>query len=60
MLSDAKLRALKPCERPYKASGAEGLFVLVNPNGSRLWPCAYRFEGKQKLLALGKYPKVSW
>ena len=59
MLSDAKIRALKPRPRPYKVSDAEGLFVLVNPNGSRLWRCAYRFDGKQKLLALGKYPDVS-
>lgn len=59
MLSDAKIRALKPRPRPYKVSDAEGLFVLVNPNGSRLWRLAYRFDGKQKLLALGKYPDVS-
>ncbi len=59
MLSDAKLRTLKPRERPYKVSDAEGLFVLINPNGSRLWRLAYRFDGKQKLLAFGKYPDVS-
>jgi integrase len=59
MLSDAKLRALKPRERPYKVSDREGLFVLVSTNGSRLWRFAYRFGGKQKLLALGKYPDVS-
>ncbi len=59
MLSDIKLRALKPRAKPYKVSDAEGLFVLVNPNGSRLWRCAYRFDGKQKLLTFGKYPDVS-
>ena len=35
------------------------LHVLVTANGSRLWRLAYRFGGKQKLLALGKYPGVS-
>jgi len=59
MLSDAKVRALKPREKPYKISDSEGLFLLINPNGSRLWRLAYRFDGKQKLLALGKYPDVS-
>ena len=59
MLSDTKLRALKPRAKPYKVSDAEGLFVLVTPNGSRLWRCAYRFDGKQKLLTFGKYPDVS-
>lgn len=33
--------------------------MLVKPNGSRLWTLAYRFHGKQKTLALGKYPTVS-
>ena len=29
------------------------------PAGSKLWRLAYRFEGKQKLLALGSYPGTS-
>ena len=40
MLSDAKVLALKPREKPYKVSDAEGLFLLINPNGSRLWRLA--------------------
>ena len=32
--------------------------MVVTPGGSRLWRLAYRFGGKQKLLALGKYPDV--
>lgn len=59
MLSDAKLRTLKPRDRAYKVSDAEGLFIMVSPSGSKLWRCAYRFDGKQKLLALGKYPDVT-
>jgi integrase len=40
-------------------SDGEGLFLLVKPNGSKLWRLAYRFGGKQKGLALGSYPVVS-
>ena len=58
-LTDAKVRALKPATTPYKLSDGEGLFVLVTIGGSRLWNLAYRFNGKQKTLALGKYPAVS-
>ncbi|TAJ71014.1 MAG: DUF4102 domain-containing protein [Phenylobacterium sp.] len=58
-LSDAKLRTLKSESKPRKVADRDGLFVLVNPNGSRLWRLAYRFGGKQKLLALGSYPTVS-
>lgn len=35
------------------------MFLLVKPNGSRLWRLKYRFAGKEKLLALGSYPEVS-
>lgn len=58
-LTDAKLRSLKPAEKPQKIADGGGLHVLVTPGGSRLWRLAYRFGGKQKLLALGKYPDVS-
>lgn len=58
-LSDAQIRSLKPDSRPVKLSDGGGLHVLVTPQGSRLWRLAYRFAGKQKLLALGAYPAVS-
>jgi Arm DNA-binding domain/Phage integrase, N-terminal SAM-like domain len=58
-LTDAKVRTLKGKGTPYKVSDGEGLFVLVTSAGSRLWNLAYRYNGKQKTLALGKYPNVS-
>lgn len=58
-LSDAQLRSLKPATLPSKLSDGGGLHVLVTPQGSKLWRIAYRFEGKQKLLALGAYPAVT-
>jgi len=36
-----------------------GLQLWVFPNGSKLWRLAYHFYGKQKLIALGRYPEVS-
>lgn len=58
-LNDTALRNAKPKEKPYKLSDAGGLFLLVQPNGSRLWRLAYRFTGKQKTLAIGGYPLIS-
>jgi integrase len=58
-LTDAKLRTLKAGDKPQKIADGGGLHVLVTPGGARLWRLAYRFGGKQKLLALGKYPEVS-
>jgi len=57
-LTDAKLRVLKSRTAPFKFTDAEGLYVLVAPGGSKMWRLAYRFNGKQKTLALGHYPVV--
>jgi len=53
------IRRTKATERPCKLFDGGGLFLLVKPNGSRLWRMKYRFAGKEKLLALGAYPEVS-
>jgi integrase len=58
MLTDKAIRALKPTEKPYKASDSLGLYLLIQPTGSRLWRFKYRFGGKEKLAALGAYPEV--
>ena len=58
-LTDAKLRALKPTDKVQKISDGGGLYIHVSPAGGKLWRFGYRFAGKQKTLALGKYPDVS-
>ena len=58
-LVDTAPRGLKPENKPKKYSDGGGLFLLVNPNGSKLWRLAFRFDGKQKTLAFGAYPKVT-
>lgn len=58
MLTDTAIKNTKPGTTPTKKSDGGGLFLLFNPNGSRLWRLAYRFGGKQKQLALGQYPDV--
>jgi integrase len=57
-LSDTTIWALKVEHRPYKAYDRDGLFLLVNPNGSKLWRWRYRFDRREKLMALGEYPEV--
>jgi integrase len=58
-LTDAKLRSLKPSSKPVKVADGGGLHVVVTPGGSKLWRLAYRYDGKQKVLALGAFPDVS-
>ena len=58
MLTDIQLRSAKPSARPRKLFDAHGLHLLVMPNGARYWRYNYRFNAKEKTLALGVYPDV--
>ncbi|MDK9697820.1 MAG: tyrosine-type recombinase/integrase [Siculibacillus sp.] len=58
-LNDAAIRSAKPKEKPYKLSDSGGLYLLVNPNGSRLWRLKYRLATKERLLSIGAYPTIS-
>jgi len=58
-LTDVAIRGLKPSDKPQKYSDEKGLFLLVNPNGSKYWRLKYRYLGVEKLQALGVYPEVS-
>lgn len=58
-LTDTAIRAAKAGDKPYKLADGGGLYLLVNPTGSRLWRLKYRIEGKEKLLAIGPYPDVT-
>jgi integrase len=59
MLTDKAIQAAKPKARPYKLADGEGLTMLVNPNGSKLWRFRYRHEGREKMLGFGSYPDTS-
>jgi hypothetical protein len=58
-LSDVAVRQSKPAETPYKLFDGNGLFLLVKPNGSRLWRFKHRSQGRENLMALGAYPIIS-
>ncbi|SFN55130.1 protein of unknown function [Roseovarius lutimaris] len=58
-LTDLKIRKAKPKGKQYKVYDAQGLFVLVKPNGSKLWRQKYKHLGKERLVTHGSYPDVS-
>lgn len=57
-LTDVEIKKSKPAPKPYKRFDGGGLYVLINPSGSKLWRLKYRFDGREKLLAYGSYPLV--
>lgn len=58
MLTDTAARQAKPRDKTYKLADSHGLYLLVQPNRAKYWRFKYRFEGKEKTLALGVYPIV--
>lgn len=55
-LSEFAARKAKPSEKAYKLTDGGGLFLHVQPSGSKLWRLKYRFDDKGKLLSFGPYP----
>lgn len=58
-LSARRVDTVKPGDKPTKLFDGGGLFLLVTPSGGKLWRLKYLFDGKEKTLALGKYPYVT-
>jgi integrase len=57
-ITDTEIKRAKPEQKPYSMSDSGGLHLVISPPGGKLWRWKYRFEGKEKLMALGKYPQV--
>lgn len=58
-LTDKTIRAAKPGLKPLKLFDGYGLHLLVTPAGGKLWRLKYRIAGREKQLAIGRYPDVS-
>lgn len=58
-LTDLKIKKLKPGAKPRKVGAELGLYLLITPSGSKLWRFKYRFGGKEKVMAPGRYPDVT-
>ncbi|KGX39708.1 tyrosine-type recombinase/integrase [Burkholderia pseudomallei] len=58
-LTDLTIKTAKPTGKTRKLYDAGGLYLEITPAGSKLWRLKYRFDGKEKRLAFGKYPDVA-
>lgn len=58
-LTDLKIRNIRPTDKVTQHTDDRGLYLEVHPSGSKLWRYKYRYMGKQKRLALGRYPDVN-
>lgn len=58
MLSDSKIRSLKPESKIHRVTDSDGLCIEIKTNGKKVWRFRYRFLGKALMLTLGEYPIV--
>jgi integrase len=60
-LSPSAVANAKPKAAPYKLSDGRGMFLLITPDGAKLWRWRYRRPGtgKENMLGLGAFPDVS-
>ncbi|QFT56228.1 Prophage CP4-57 integrase [Microbulbifer sp. THAF38] len=59
VLPDTQIKQAKPSDKDQWLTDGQGLRLLIKPTGSKYWRLKYRFQGKQKTLALGVYSSVS-
>lgn len=59
MLTASKIQALRPSSRRYRVRDGRCLELEVAPSGLKSWRVRYRFDGKQRLINLGRWPAVS-
>lgn len=59
MLSDTKIKSLKPKEKMYRVLDAERLYIEVRPSGKKIWRFKYTLNGKEGTVSFGEYPIVS-
>lgn len=58
-LNASQVDTVKPREKVFKLADGGGLYLHVNPNGSKYWRMTYRFAGKEKKLSFGIYHDIS-
>ena len=56
-LTEMQCRNAKPTEKAYKLFDGGGLYLEINPKGSKLWRLKYYHLGREKKFAIGPYPQ---
>lgn len=59
LLTDLAIRKAAPRDKSYKLSDKHGLYLLVNPSGSKCWYQRFRYAGKENRLSFDAWPHTS-
>ena len=58
-LTELGIKKAKAGDKDKKFSDGQGLYLLLKTSGSKYWRLKYRFDKKEKVFAIGVWPKVS-
>ncbi|WP_296284634.1 integrase arm-type DNA-binding domain-containing protein [uncultured Acinetobacter sp.] len=59
MLTDAKVKTLKPKDKLYRILDTQRLYIEVRPTGTKIWRYKFVLNGKEGTVSFGEYPAVS-
>jgi Arm DNA-binding domain len=59
LLNALAIQNAKPKAKPYKLSDGGGLYLCIEPHGSKLRRFRYRFDSKEKMISFGAFPTIS-
>ncbi|MBB6600334.1 integrase arm-type DNA-binding domain-containing protein [Luteimonas sp. MC1825] len=59
MLTDTKLRSLKPRDSAYRVADTNGLCIEVRSTGAKVWRYRYRYAGKASIVTMAEYPAMA-
>jgi hypothetical protein len=55
VLTDLRIKNLKPRARPYKVADRDGLYVTITPAGALSFRYDYRIHDRRETLTVGRY-----
>ena len=58
-LSSKEIKAAKPRKKLYRLYDGNGLLLEIPSKGNKRWRFRYSFNGSEKMISLGVYPKVT-
>lgn len=59
MLTDTKLKSIKPKDKLYKVADRDGLYVAVTKSGVISFRFDYRINGRRETVTFGRFGEVS-
>lgn len=57
-LTDLAVRRARTTRKPYTLKDGGGLYLNINPNGTKNWLFRFYWQGRQKRISFGTYPTV--